>query len=46
MLLAMQLIKKSNLQIQIIALAVGYESASKFTAALKKRFGKQPSQFR
>lgn len=46
MLLALQLIRNSRLEIQIIALAVGYESASKFTAAFKKRFGKLPSEYR
>lgn len=46
MLLAMQLIEMSSFQIQIIAASTGYESASKFTAAFKKRFGKRPSEFR
>lgn len=42
--LAMQLIQKSDLQIKSIAIATGYESASKFTAAFKKRFGILPSE--
>jgi AraC-like DNA-binding protein len=46
LLLAMQLILNSDIQIQIIAAATGYESASKFTANFKKRFGKMPSEFR
>jgi AraC-like DNA-binding protein len=44
MLLALQLIKNSTMQIRNIALITGYESASKFTAAFKKRFGFLPSQ--
>jgi AraC-like DNA-binding protein len=46
MLLAMQLILKSSAMIQSIASITGYESASKFTAAFKKRFGQLPSEFR
>lgn len=46
MLLAMQLIKNSAMQIRNIALLTGYESASKFTAAFKKRFGYLPSEKR
>lgn len=46
MLLAMQLIKNSTMQIRNIALLTGYESASKFTAAFKKRFGFLPSEKR
>lgn len=45
-LLALQLIKNSNMQIRNIALLTGYESASKFTAAFKKRFGFLPSEKR
>ena len=44
MLLALQLIKNSTMQIRNIALVTGYESASNFTAAFKKRFGFLPSQ--
>jgi AraC-like DNA-binding protein len=43
MLLALQLIKNSTMQIKNIALLTGFESASKFTAAFKKRFNKLPS---
>jgi AraC-like DNA-binding protein len=46
MLLAQQLLQNSEVEIQIIAVIAGYESASKFTAAFKKRFGKLPSVFR
>jgi AraC-like DNA-binding protein len=46
MLHALQLIKKSDLLIQTIAAATGFESASKFTAAFSKRFGRRPSAFR
>jgi AraC-like DNA-binding protein len=46
MLLALQLIKNSTMQIRNIALLTGYESASKFTAAFKKRFGFLPSEKR
>jgi AraC-like DNA-binding protein len=42
--LAMQLIQKSDLQIKNIAVTTGYDSASKFTAAFKKRFGILPSE--
>ena len=40
MLLAMQLIINSDIQIQIIAAVTGYECASKFAANFKKRFAK------
>jgi len=43
MLLAQQLIKNTTLQVKNIALLTGFESASKFTAAFKKRFNKLPS---
>lgn len=43
MLLAQQLIKNTSLQVKNIALLTGFESASKFTAAFKKRFNKLPS---
>jgi AraC-like DNA-binding protein len=46
MLLAKQLLQKTEIQIQIIAIMTGYESASKFTSAFKKRFGELPSVFR
>lgn len=46
MLLAKQLLQNSEVEIQIISAITGYESASKFAAAFKKRFGKSPSVFR
>ncbi|WP_456314033.1 helix-turn-helix domain-containing protein [Pseudomonas shirazensis] len=46
MLLAKQLLQKSKIEIKIIAMITGFESASKFTAAFKKRFGELPSVFR
>ena len=46
MLLALQLIKNSTIQIKNIALATGFDSSSKFTAAFKKRFGLLPSDSR
>ena len=46
MLLAKQLLEKSDVLINHIFILTGYESASKFTAAFKKRFGKLPSEYR
>jgi AraC-like DNA-binding protein len=46
LLLAMQLLEKSSMRIGNIALTTGYESASKFTASFKKRFGVLPSVMR
>jgi AraC-like DNA-binding protein len=46
MLLAKQLLQNSQVEIQLIGAITGYESASKFTAAFKKRFGELPSAFR
>jgi AraC-like DNA-binding protein len=46
MLLAMQLVISSKMQMKNIALVTGFESSSKFTAAFKKRFNKLPSSFR
>lgn len=46
MLLAKQLLQNSEIEVQIIAVITGFESASKFTAAFKKRFGELPSVFR
>jgi AraC-like DNA-binding protein len=46
MLLAMQMIQNTDLQIKHIALATGYKSSSKFTANFKSRFGKMPSEIR
>lgn len=46
MLLAHQLVKNSHLKISIIAQMTGYESASKFSSAFKKRFSCLPSVFR
>ncbi|HEY6142584.1 MAG TPA: AraC family transcriptional regulator [Flavobacterium sp.] len=44
MQLAMQLIQNSSFPIKSIAVGTGYESASKFTATFKKRFGILPSE--
>lgn len=44
--LAMQLIQNTNLQIKYIAIEVGYESQSKFSAAFKKNHGILPSEIR
>lgn len=46
MLLAMQLIKNSNVQIKNIAAVTGYLSSSKFSATFKKRFGILPTEIR
>jgi AraC-like DNA-binding protein len=46
MLLAMQLTLHSTALINVIAAITGYDSASKFTATFKKRFGKLPSELR
>jgi AraC-like DNA-binding protein len=46
LLLALQLIQKSEITIQNIANLTGYESASRFASGFKKRFGKLPSQVR
>ncbi len=46
MLLAKQLLENSRIQIKNIAIAIGYESASKFSAAFKKRFSILPSEIR
>jgi AraC-like DNA-binding protein len=46
MLLALQLIQNSKIQIKNIAITFGYESSSKFSAAFKKRFGFLPSEVR
>jgi AraC-like DNA-binding protein len=46
MLLAIQLLENSEMQIKNIATSIGYESSSKFTAAFKKRFGILPSEVR
>ena len=46
MLLAKQLLENSDVLINHIFVLTGYDSASKFTAAFKKRFGKLPSDFR
>jgi transcriptional regulator GlxA family with amidase domain len=46
MLLAMQLVTRSVMQMKGIALVTGFESSSKFTAAFKKRFDTFPSSFR
>lgn len=46
MLLAWQLVQRSDMHIKNIALITGYESAGKFTATFKKRFGMLPSEIR
>ena len=46
MLLARQLVERSDMHIKNIALITGYESAGKFTATFKKRFGMLPSEIR
>jgi AraC-like DNA-binding protein len=46
MLLAMQLIKNSDMQIKNIAALTGYLSSSKFSATFKKRFGILPTSIR
>lgn len=46
MLLARQLVQRSDMHIKNIALITGYESAGKFTATFKKRFGMLPSEIR
>lgn len=46
MLLAMEMIENSAVQIKVIAQATGYESSSKFSAVFKKQFGKLPSEVR
>ena len=46
LLLAEQLVKNSDVQIKNIAITTGFESASKFSASFKKRFGKLPSELR
>lgn len=46
MLLAMQLMQNSSMQIKNIATAIGYDSSSKFTVSFKKRFGILPSEIR
>jgi AraC-like DNA-binding protein len=43
MLLAKQLLENTNMYINEIATAVGYENASKFSASYKKQFGILPS---
>lgn len=46
MLLAMQLLRNSEIPIKSIALSVGYESPGKFSATFRKQFGVLPSQIR
>lgn len=46
MLLAMQLLKKTSINIQIIATVTGHDSAGRFASGFKKRFGKLPSEVR
>lgn len=43
---AMQLLLTTNMQIKHIAIEIGYDSHSKFSAAFKKRFEKLPSELR
>lgn len=44
--LALQLLQNTSMQIKQIALEVGYESPSKFSAAFKKKHDKLPSNLR
>jgi AraC-like DNA-binding protein len=46
MLLAMQLIQHSGMQIKTIAAVTGYLSSSKFSATFRKRFGVLPTAIR
>ncbi len=46
MLLALQLLKCSNMQVKNIASLTGYASSSKFTATFKKRFNLLPTDIR
>lgn len=46
MLLAMELLKNSDMPIKNIALATGYESPGKFSATFRKQFGMLPSVIR
>ena len=46
MVLAMQLLKKTDIPIKSIALSAGYESAGKFSATFRKQFGVLPSEIR
>jgi AraC-like DNA-binding protein len=46
MLLAMQLIQKTDYQIQDIAGVIGYKCGSKFAANFKNRFGVLPTEVR
>ena len=46
MLLAMQLIEKSDINIQIVANVTGYDCAGRFASNFKKRFKKLPSEVR
>jgi AraC-like DNA-binding protein len=43
---AMQLLLNTNMQVKHIALEVGYDSHSKFSAVFKKKFGELPSESR
>jgi AraC-like DNA-binding protein len=44
MILAMQLIKETNISVKGIASSTGYESAGKFSAAFRKQYGILPTQ--
>jgi AraC-like DNA-binding protein len=46
MLLAFQLIKRSDIQVKYVAELAGSASSSKFAAAFKKRFGLSPTDLR
>jgi AraC-like DNA-binding protein len=46
LVLAMQLILKSDFHIQEIAVITGHDSAGRFASSFKKRFGKLPSEVR
>ncbi|MGZ9674767.1 helix-turn-helix transcriptional regulator [Flavobacterium sp. GNP001] len=44
--LALQMLQNTNMQIKQIALAVGYDSPSKFSAAFRRKHEKLPSELR
>ncbi|KAF2517140.1 helix-turn-helix domain-containing protein [Flavobacterium foetidum] len=46
LVLAMQLVQKSDFTIQEIAVITGHDSAGRFASSYKKRFGKLPSEER
>ena len=46
LLLAMQMVQNTDMQMKNIAFAIGYTNQSKFAANFKKRFDKLPSEVR